>query len=92
MLEKLTGRNRKIMKYYKKQSRHKTTTRLTVLSIFAIVISLCILFQIGLITPAHALTHYFNCIIRVANKNGTLTQANVEACYDKVFKGANQAL
>jgi hypothetical protein len=78
------------MEYYKKQLRHKTsTTTLTVLTIFAIVISLCILFQIGFITPAHALTHYFNCITRVANKNGTLTLATVEACYDKVFKGAN---
>jgi hypothetical protein len=55
----------------------------------AIVISLSILFQIGSITSAHALSHYFNCIIRGANKSGTLTLTNVETCYDKVFKGAN---
>ena len=55
----------------------------------AIVISLSILFQIGSITSAHALSHYFNCIIRGANKRGTLTLTNVETCYGKVFKGAN---
>jgi len=62
---------------------------LSIAAIFAIVMSLSLLFQIGSITSAHALSHYFNCIIRGANKSGTLTLTNVETCYDKVFKGAN---
>ena len=74
-------------------STHKkstiTATTLTIAGIFAIVMSLSILFQIGSITSAHALSHYFNCIIRGANKSGTLTLTNVETCYDKVFKGPN---
>jgi hypothetical protein len=67
-------------------SKHKKST---IASIFAIVMSLSILFQIGSLYSAHALSHYFNCIIRGANKSGTLTLTNVETCYDKVFKGAN---
>jgi hypothetical protein len=58
------------------------------LSIIAIVIALAIVIQIGLVVPAHALTYYFNCITRIANKHGMLTLENVENCYDKVFKGA----
>jgi 2-phospho-L-lactate guanylyltransferase (CobY/MobA/RfbA family) len=65
------------------------TTTLTIATIFAIVMSLSLLFQIGTIASAHALSHYFNCIIRGANKSGTLTLTNVETCYDKVFKGAS---
>jgi hypothetical protein len=60
-------------------------------SIIAIVIALAIVVQIGFIVPAHALTYYFNCITRIANKHGTLTLENVENCYDKVFKGAKLA-
>ena len=61
------------------------------LSIIAIVIALAIVIQIGLVVPAHALTYYFNCITRIANKHGMLTLENVENCYDKVFKGAKLA-
>jgi len=61
------------------------------LSIIAIVIALAIVVQIGLIVPAHALTYYFNCITRIANKHGMLTLENVENCYDKVFIGAKLA-
>jgi hypothetical protein len=61
------------------------------LSIIAIVIALAIVVQIGLVVPAHALTYYFNCITRIANKHGMLTLENVENCYDKVFKGAKLA-
>ena len=63
----------------------------TRLSIIAIVIALAIVIQIGLVVPAHALTYYFNCITRIANKHGMLTLENVENCYDKVFKGAKLA-
>ena len=83
------------MQYCKKQlsSKYKKSrtaaATLSIATIFAIVMSLSLLFQIGSITSAHALSHYFNCIIRGANKSGTLTLTNVETCYDKVFKGAN---
>jgi hypothetical protein len=59
-------------------------------SIFAAVIALAIVIQISFIIPAHALTYYFNCISRIANKNGTITLENAVNCYDKVFKGAKQ--
>jgi hypothetical protein len=72
-----------------KKSTTKATTTLTIAGIFAIVMSLSLLFQISSIASAHALSHYFNCIIRNANKSGSLTLANVESCYDKVFKGAS---
>ncbi|HJT46542.1 MAG TPA: hypothetical protein VJ729_00050 [Nitrososphaeraceae archaeon] len=72
-----------------RKSTTKTTTTLTIAGIFAIVMSLSLLFQISSIASAHALSHYFNCIIRNANKSGTLTLTNVETCYDKVFKGAS---
>ena len=72
-----------------KKSTTKATTTLTIAGIFAIVMSLSLLFQISSIASAHALSHYFNCIIRGANKSGTLTLTNVETCYDKVFKGAS---
>ena len=85
------------MQYNKKhqlQSKHNkksttATTTLTIAGIFAIVMSLSLLLQIGSMTSANALSHYFNCIIRGANKSGTLTLTNVETCYDKVFKGAS---
>ena len=73
--------------FMKRQLLPKSTA--TIVGIFAIVMSLSILFQIGIIAPAHALSHYFNCIIRAANKSGDLTVANVETCYDKVFKAAS---
>ncbi len=63
----------------------------TRLSIIAVVIALAIVIQIGFIIPAHALTYYFNCITRIANKHGMLTLQDVENCYDKVFKGAKLA-
>ena len=80
------NKNRQLQSKYRKS---RTARTLSIATIFAIVMSLSLLFQIGSITSAHALSHYFNCIIRGANKSGTLTLTNVETCYDKVFKGAN---
>ena len=40
------------------------------------------------VTPTHALTRYYNCIARVANKNATLSISNVNNCYNMIFKGA----
>jgi hypothetical protein len=51
----------------------------------------CICLSTGLIGNANALTRYYNCTTRVANKNGTLSLQNIENCYDQVYKGAEQA-
>ena len=47
-----------------------------------------LLFNIVCILPSEALTRYYNCVARVANKNGSLTISNVDNCYNLVFKGA----
>ena len=62
----------------------------TVLTIAA-SLSIIIIYQSGLLIDADALTRYFNCTTRVANKNGTLSLQNVDNCYDNVFKGAKAA-
>lgn len=61
--------------------------------IFPIVAILAVIFvyQIGIMVDADALTRYYNCTTRVANKNGTLSLQNIENCYDQIFKGAKQA-
>jgi hypothetical protein len=58
------------------------------LSITAIFV---ILIQTTLVDAAHALTKYYNCVTRDANNQGSLSLADVEICYDKVFKGAQNA-
>jgi hypothetical protein len=60
---------------------------LTVAAAFSIVVT----YQSGLLTDADALTRYYNCTTRAANKNGTLSLQNVDNCYDNVFKGAKAA-
>jgi hypothetical protein len=62
----------------------------TILTIAA-SLSIIIIYQSGLLIDADALTRYFNCTTRVANKNGTLSLQNVDNCYDNVFKGAKAA-
>jgi hypothetical protein len=62
----------------------------TVLTVAA-VLSIIVIFQSGMLTYADALTRYFNCTTRAANKNGTLSLQNVDNCYDNVFKGAKAA-
>ena len=62
----------------------------TVLTVAA-VLSIIIIYQSGMLTDADALTRYFNCTTRAANKNGTLSLQNVDNCYDNVFKGAKSA-
>lgn len=60
---------------------------LTIAAAFSIVVT----YQSGLFTDADALTRYYNCTTRAANKNGTLSLQNVDNCYDNVFKGAKAA-
>jgi hypothetical protein len=62
----------------------------TVLTVAA-VLSIILIYQSGILTDADALTRYFNCTTRAANKNGTLSLQNVDNCYDNVFKGAKAA-
>lgn len=73
----------------------QTSTTRTIHSkaIFPILAILTIIFvyQIGIMVDADALTRYYNCTTRVANKNGTLSLQNIENCYDQIFKGAKQA-
>ena len=66
----------------------KTTKAIYFTSIVAIVLASSFLIQISSISPAEALTRYYNCIARVANHNATLSMANVDACYNLIFKGA----
>ena len=66
----------------------KTSNVIFYTSIIAIVLVSSFLIQISSVTPSEALTRYYNCIARVANKNATLSMANVDACYNLIFKGA----
>ena len=74
-----------------KRCNTRTTIRkkiiISVVTMFVIVF----VYQTGLMGSANALTRYYNCTTRVANKNGTLSLQNIENCYDQVFKGAEQA-
>ncbi len=66
-------------------------TKKTTLSILAITAIFVILIQITLVDAAQGLTRYYNCVTRDANNQGSLSLADVEICYDKVFKGAQNA-
>ena len=59
--------------------------------IVAAAFSMLVVYQCGLLIDADALTRYYNCTTRAANKNGTLSLQNVDNCYDNVFKGAKAA-
>jgi len=54
-------------------------------------LSIVIIYQTGLLTDADALTRYYNCTTRAANKNGSLSLQNADNCYDFIFKGAMAA-
>lgn len=66
----------------------KCSNAIILTSIIAIVLVSSLLIQITSVAPAEALTRYYNCIARVANKNATLSLDNVDACYNLIFKGA----
>lgn len=84
ILSKVISRNRQNL-----QTSRNIQVR-TILTIAA-SLSIIIICQSGLLIDADALTRYFNCTTRVANKNGTLSLQNVDNCYDNVFKGAKAA-
>jgi hypothetical protein len=54
---------------------------ISIVTVFVIVF----VYQTGLMVDADALTRYYNCTTRVANKNGTLSLQNIENCYDNVY-------
>ena len=69
----------------------KNNRKMTPLSMLAITTIIVILIQITLVDAAQGLTRYYNCLTRDANNQGSLSLADVEICYDKVFKGAQNA-
>jgi hypothetical protein len=68
-----------------------TTIRKKIIIFVVTMFVIVFVYQTGLMGNANALTRYYNCTTRVANKNGTLSLQNIENCYDQVFKGAEQA-
>ena len=76
----------------KGENQHKVTCRsnrmIYLTSIISIALISSFLIQITSVPPAEALTRYYNCLARVVNKNATLSIANVDACYNLIFKGA----
>src|SRR5919197_880829 len=70
-----------------------TSRNLQARRVLAIVaaLSIVVIYQTGLLTDADALTRYYNCTTRAANKNGSLSLQNADNCYDFIFKGAKAA-
>ena len=73
---------------YQQQWSISRNVQLRPILIIAAVLSMIVVYQCGLLIDADALTRYYNCTTRAANKNGTLSLQNVDNCYDNVFKGA----
>jgi hypothetical protein len=69
----------------------KNNSKKTTWGILAVVATLLILIHIAMIDTAQGLTRYFNCVTRDANNQGNISLADVEVCYDNVFKGAQDA-
>ena len=76
---------------YQQQWSISRNVQLRPILIIAAVLSVIVVYQCGLLIDADALTRYYNCTTRAANKNGTLSLQNVDNCYDNVFKGAKAA-
>ena len=75
----------------KNQTTSKTIFKKLIIPIAAILAIIFVYHTGIMVNDADALTRYYNCTSRVANKNGTLSLQNIENCYDQVFKGAKQA-
>ena len=58
----------------------------TLLAIMSIALVCTVV--ISTIVPTFALTKYFNCTTRAANKHADLTLDDVNECYYKIFVGA----
>jgi hypothetical protein len=64
------------------------TRKSTLLAIMSVAFICTVV--ISTIAPAFALTKYFNCTTRVANKHADLTLEDVNECYYKIFVGARE--
>jgi hypothetical protein len=76
---------------YQQQRGVSRNVQLRTILIVTAAFSMIVVYQCGLLIDADALTRYYNCTTRAANKNGTLSLQNVDNCYDNVFKGAKAA-
>ena len=72
----------------RKLYRIPTGPKLSFIKIFVIILLSAILVNTSYVLSSEGLTRYYNCVVRVANKNATLTISNVDNCYNKIFKGA----
>ena len=64
------------------------TRKSTLLAIMSVAFICTVV--ISTIAPAFALTKYFNCTTRVANKHADLTLEDVNECYYEIFVGARE--
>lgn len=69
----------------------KSNTKMTTSGMLSITAIFVILIQTTLVDSAQGLTRYYNCVTRDADNQGSLSLTDVEICYDKVFKGAQNA-
>lgn len=79
---------REVISIIQKHNKSVSESKLNFLKIFVIMIFFTLLFNIAYVLPSEALTRFYNCVARVANKNSTLTISNVDNCYNLIFKGA----
>ena len=64
------------------------TRKSTLLAIMSVAFVCTVV--ISTVAPAFALTKYFNCTTRAANKHADLTLEDVNECYYKIFVGARE--
>ena len=64
------------------------TRKSTLLAIMSVAFVCTVV--ISTVAPAFALTKYFNCTTRSANKHADLTLEDVNECYYKIFVGARE--
>jgi hypothetical protein len=69
----------------------KNYNRMATLSMLGISAILVILIQITLVDTTQGLTRHYNCVTRDGNNLGPLSLADVETCYNNVYKGAQNA-
>src|SRR5215212_7542177 len=81
----------KVRSYHHHNHHHNHNQQVRTILTVAAALSIVVIYESGLLTDADALTRYYNCTTRAANKNGTLSLQNADNCYDFIFKGANAA-
>jgi hypothetical protein len=65
-------------------------TRKSTLLLAIVSVALVCAVVFSTVVPALALTKYFNCTTRAANKHADLTLDDVNECYYKIFVGARE--